>query len=91
MTSNLDIYRSAQILVKRHGQVALIEHGVGPHGGMDRRVGAVVLHEHVGRAVYVEVGGHSCRTKLTAASASEAVMSGRTRWTAWTASSVWPR
>ena len=35
-------------------QVALIEHGIGPHGGMDRRVLAVLLHEGLGGAVYVE-------------------------------------
>ncbi len=62
-----------------------------PHGGLDRRVGAVLFHEDVGGAEYVEVGDHSCRTRLTAARASEAVMSGRARWTARTASSVWLR
>ncbi len=36
-------------------QVALIEHGVRPHGGLDRRVLAVALHEDVGGAVDVEV------------------------------------
>ncbi len=36
----------------------------------------------------VEIGGHSCRTRLTAVNASEALMSGRARWTARTASSV---
>ncbi len=44
---------------------------------MDRRVLAVLLYEGLGAAVDVQVGGHSCRTKLTAARASEAVMSGR--------------
>ncbi len=29
-----------------------------PHGGMNRRVLAVLLHEDVGGAVNVEVGGH---------------------------------
>ena len=37
-------------------QVASLKHGIRPHGGMDRRVIAVVLHEEVGRAVDVEVG-----------------------------------
>ena len=37
-------------------EVALVEHGIRPHGGMDRRVLAVLLHEHVGGAVDVEVG-----------------------------------
>ena len=60
-------------------------------GGLDRRVGAVALHEHAGTAPDVEVGDHSRRTMLTAVSAAEAVMSGRTRWTARTASSVWLR
>ncbi len=36
-------------------QVALIEHGIGPHGGMDRRVLAVALYEHVGGSVDVEL------------------------------------
>ncbi len=40
-------------------QVALIEHGIRPHGGVDRRVLAVLLHEDVGGAVDVEVGDHS--------------------------------
>ena len=38
--------------------VALLEHGVRPHGGLDRRVLAVALHEDVGGAVDVEVGDH---------------------------------
>ncbi len=37
-------------------QVALIEHGIRPHGGLDRRVLAVAPHEDVGGAVDVEVG-----------------------------------
>ena len=48
---------------------------------MNRRVLAVLLHEDVGAAEDVEVGGHLCCTRLTAASASAAVMSGRARWT----------
>ena len=40
-------------------KVALIEHGIRPHGDMDRRVGAVLLHEHLGGAVDVEVGDHA--------------------------------
>ena len=60
------------------GQVALIEHRVRPHGGMDRRVLAVLLHEEAGGAVCVD-GDHWCHIRLTAASASEAVMSGRAR------------
>ncbi len=36
-------------------QVALIEQGIGPHGGMDRRVPAVLLHPDLGRPVDVEV------------------------------------
>ena len=39
-------------------QVARLKHGVRPHGGMGRRVGAVVLHEHLGGAEDVEVGDH---------------------------------
>ena len=35
-------------------QVALIEHGIRPHGGMDR-VLAVALHEDVGRTVDIQV------------------------------------
>ena len=31
-------------------QVALLEHGIRPHGGLERRVLAVALHEHVGGA-----------------------------------------
>jgi hypothetical protein len=42
----------------------------------------VALHEDAGGAVDVEVGRHLCCTRLTAASASAAVMSGRARWTA---------
>ncbi len=33
---------------------SLIEHRIRPHGGMDRRVLAVALHEQVGGAVDVE-------------------------------------
>ena len=44
-------------------QVALIEQRVRPHGGMDRRLLAVVLHEGVSAAVDVQVGG--CHGKLT--------------------------
>ncbi len=36
-------------------QVASLEHGIRPHGGLDRRVLAVPLHEDVGGAVDVEV------------------------------------
>ena len=61
---------------------ALIEHRIRAHGGMDRRVFAVLLHEEISGAVDVEVGDHLCCTRLTAASASAAVMSGRTCWTA---------
>ena len=32
-------------------QVALLDHGVGFHGGFDRGLGAVLLHEDVGGAV----------------------------------------
>ena len=39
-------------------QVALIEHGVRTHRGMDQRVLAVVLYEEVGAAVDVEVEDH---------------------------------
>ncbi len=39
-------------------QVALLEHGIRPHGCFHRRVLAVVLHEDVGAAVDVEVGAH---------------------------------
>ncbi len=39
-------------------QVALIEHGIRPHGGMDWRVLAVALHEQGGGSVDVEVGDH---------------------------------
>ncbi len=39
-------------------QVALIEQRVRPHGGMDRRVLAVLLYEGLGGAEYVEVGDH---------------------------------
>ena len=35
-----------------------IEHGVRPHGGMNGRVLAVMLHKHLGGAVYVEFGDH---------------------------------
>ncbi len=35
-------------------QVATLKHGICPHGGMDRRVLAVVLHEDVGGAIDVE-------------------------------------
>ncbi len=52
---------------------------------------ALELFFHLGGAENVEAGDHSCRTRLTAVSASEAVMSGRARWTARTASSVWPK
>ncbi len=61
-------------------QVTLLQHGVRPHGGMDRRFGAVARHQDVGAAVDAQVGDHSCRTRVTAASASEAVMFGRARW-----------
>ncbi len=37
-------------------QIPLLKHGIRPHGGVDRRVLAVLLHEHMGRAVDVEFG-----------------------------------
>ena len=43
---------------RKPAQVALIEHDIRLHGGMDRRVVAVVLHDEVGGAVDVEVGDH---------------------------------
>ncbi len=58
---------------------------------MDRRVLAVLLHEEVGGAVDVEVGGHLYRTRLTAASASEGFMSGCACWTALHESSATAR
>ena len=39
-------------------QVALIEHGAGVHGGMYRRVLAVLLREDIGGAVDVDIGDH---------------------------------
>ncbi len=39
-------------------QVALIEHGVGVHGSMDRRVLVEYLHEELGGAVDVEIEDH---------------------------------
>ena len=39
-------------------QVAFLKHRIRPHGGMDRRVVAVLLHEDLGGAVDVEVGDH---------------------------------
>ncbi len=39
-------------------QVATLKHGIRPHGGMDRRVLAVLLHEGLGAALDVQVGGH---------------------------------
>ncbi len=39
-------------------QVPLLKHGIGPHGGLDQRVLAVLLYEGVGGAVDVEVGDH---------------------------------
>ncbi len=39
-------------------QVASFKHRIRPHGGMDRRVLAVLLYDDVGAAVDVEVGGH---------------------------------
>ena len=38
---------------RKPGQVALLKHRICPHGGMDRRVLAVVLHEDLGGAVDV--------------------------------------
>jgi hypothetical protein len=38
--------------------VSCDEHGIRPHGGLERRVLAVLLHEQAGGAVGVEVGGH---------------------------------
>ena len=55
---------------------------VRPHGGLDRRVVAVLLHEEVGAAPDVAIRNHFCWTSFTAASASAPVMSGRARWTA---------
>ena len=40
---------------KNKAAVALLEHGVGVHGGLDRRALAVALHEDVGGAVDVEI------------------------------------
>ncbi len=40
-------------------QVATLKHGVGPHGGLGRRVFAVLLHEHLGGAEDIQVGDHS--------------------------------
>ncbi len=37
-------------------ELALLKHGIRPHGGMDRRVLAVLFHEEVGAAVDVEIG-----------------------------------
>ncbi len=37
----------------------LVQHGIHPHSGLDRRVLAVLLHKDVGGAVDVEVGEHS--------------------------------
>ncbi len=56
-----------------------------------RRAGRRSILKSRKSAVDVEIGDHSRHTRLTAASASEAVISGRARWTARTASSVWPR
>ncbi len=42
-------------------QIASLEHRIRPHGGMDGRVLAVLLHEDIGGAVDVEVGGHGRR------------------------------
>ncbi len=39
-------------------QVADLKHGVRPHGGLDRRVLAVLLYDDAGGAVDVEVGDH---------------------------------
>ncbi len=36
--------------------ISPVEHRIRPHGGLDRRVLAVLLHEDVGAAVDVEVG-----------------------------------
>ncbi len=47
--------------------------------GADSGEGPGFLHKHLGGTVDVEVGEHSCRTRLTAVNASEAVMSGRAR------------
>ena len=45
-------------------------------------------YQCAGQAVDGKVGDHCRRTKLTAASASEAIMSGRARWTARTVTSI---
>ncbi len=77
------LYRSQYPLPHRMGvRVASFTHRVGAHGGTDRRALAVLLHEEVGGAPDVEVGDYLRCTKLTAASASEAVISGRACWTA---------
>jgi hypothetical protein len=47
-------------------------------GDRDVLRAAVVLHQDVGGAVDVQVGGHACRKRRTAAKASEAFMSGLT-------------
>ncbi len=39
---------------KNKAAVALIEHGVRVHGGLDRRALAGALHENIGRAVDVQ-------------------------------------
>ncbi len=88
MIPDLDIFRSAQLIMKQHSEDAPIHAAMRAdamleaHGGMDRCVLAVLFYEEVGAAKYVEVGDHLCCTRLTAASASAAVMSGRARWTA---------
>ncbi len=38
-------------------QIALLQHRIRPHGGLDRRVPAMLLHQEVGGAVDVEWSG----------------------------------
>ncbi len=83
MTTDLDIYRSANRLVKQHGQDAPIEAAM--------KADELLEAGDLGGAIDVEIGGHSYRIRVTSATASEAVMSGRARRTARTASSVWLR
>ena len=46
-------------------QVGRLKHGIRPHGGLDRRVLAVALHEDLGGAVDVEVEDHCRRNVCT--------------------------
>ncbi len=45
--------------------IARLHQFVGPHGGVDRRVLAMLLDKLVGGSVDVEVGGHSSIGELT--------------------------